>query len=414
MILRPGRSAITLEVPVLPPLRAATLALLVPLLAGLSAQRFLGDPIMTRRYSTIAMGSLHRAEPQPWRRVHREPQPIRATTTPTVLPVVTRVPMRPPAGPPLPPGAAPALGQGAVKALMTAVRPSEQTLSLGQIVAPLTATNFQTASQGPFTANGTPDVISVKSILKAITSRRHDFRDLEPGAVPINGVLRIQALHLDETLSTRPFDDLLRPDPRAFQDVNHLMRCRVTGHEVEMDPRLIAILSQLSTFYGRTLQLISGHRVPHSIGTSETSQHTLGRAADIRIPGVTIQELKKVAIKLGARGVGLYPEKGFVHIDVRDKQRYYWVWTARGGEQADMGWIRPKPAKPVTGDIELGASHEGGEGEEGDQGATSADTESHEAHEAPGGPTTTAVDPPVRLELPPSAAPAEPSADEPH
>lgn len=417
MILAPGRNAITLEVPILPPLRAATLALLVPLLAGVTAQRFLGDPILTRRYSTIAMGSLHRAEPPALRRMYREPQQphltstTTAATTPTAFPVLARAPMHAPAGPPLPPGAAPMLGEGAMRALMTAVRPSEQPLSIGEIVAPLTAANLRTANEGPFATVGAPDVISVKSILKAISSRRHDFRDLEPGAVPINGVLRIQALHLDETLSTRPFDDLLRPDARAFADVNHLMRCRVTGSEVDMDPRLIAILSQLSTFYGRTLQLISGHRAPHANGTSETSQHTLGRAADIRIPGVTIQELKKVAIKLGARGVGLYPEKGFVHVDVRDKQRYYWVWTARAGEQADMGWARPKLVK--TSATEAESSPESEEGEASDQGATTADTESHEAHEAAFDQDSPAAPAPVAIEPPPSAAPtAEPRADD--
>jgi hypothetical protein len=119
------------------------------------------------------------------------------------------------------------------------------------------------------------------------------------------------------------------------------------------------------------LQLISGHRAPHANGTSPTSQHTLGRAADIRIPGVSIAELKRVAIKLGARGVGLYPEKGFVHVDVREKNRYFWVWTARGGEQSDMGWSPPRAAHGSTAEP---ASEEGGE--DSDQGATSPEPES--------------------------------------
>lgn len=369
MILAPGRNAIHLSVPVLPPLRAAALAMLVPLCAGVIAQRFLGDAgrDLTRSYSTVAMGSLHRAEPPRLRQLHREPAQLRAATTPSVLPMLGRGTGRAPAGPPLPPGAAPSFGQTTLRALMTAVRPAEQPLA----AAGISVTN------NPFAGIGTPDVISVKSILKAISSRRRAVSAIEPGVVPINGVLRIQALHLDETLSTRPFDDLLRPDPRAFADVNHLMRCRVTGHEVDMDPRLIALLSQLSTVYGRTLQLISGHRSPHANGTSPTSQHTLGRAADIRIPGVSIADLKKVAIKLGARGVGLYPEKGFVHVDVRDKQRYFWLWTARGGEQADMGWSRPKPARNSEAQSQ---SDEGGE--DSDQGATSGEGEPHEAHEA--------------------------------
>jgi uncharacterized protein YcbK (DUF882 family) len=319
------------------------------------------------------------------RRLHREAQPLRVTTTQTTLPVaVTHTSQRPPAGPPLPP-AQPSFGATAMRALMTAVRPVDQPQLQAASLVP---TGLGAANGGGFSGLSAKDVISVKSILSAISLRRKSVREAEPNQVPINGVLRIQALHLDETLSTRPFDDLLRPDPRAFADVNHLMRCRVTGHEVDMDPKLIAILAQLSTIYGRTLQLISGHRAPHANGTSETSQHTLGRAADIRIPGVSIGELKKVAIKLGARGVGLYPEKGFVHVDVRDKNRYFWIWTARGGEQADMGWTPARVARSSSSVAEP-ASEEGGE--ESDQGATAPEAELHD-HDHGTGPQPSAAD----------------------
>lgn len=372
MILAPGRNAIHLDVPILPPLRAAAALLLVPLCMGVTAQRFLGDIRTSRSYPALAMGSLHRVEPSAVRRIHREPQQLRAATRPTTLPVVAHVAVRPPAGPPLPPEQ-PRFGANTLRAIMTAVRPSEPpSIQTASLVPQLPAA----AQGGRFSGLSAGDVISVKSILKAISLRRRSISEVEPNAVPINGVLRIQALHLDETLSTRPFDDLLRPDARAFADVNHLMRCRVTGHEVDMDPKLIAILSQLSTIYGRTLQLISGHRAPHANGTSETSQHTLGRAADIRIPGVSIGELKKVAIKLGARGVGLYPEKGFVHVDVRDKNRYFWIWTARAGEQADMGWPVQTRASRHSHAEAAAASDEGGE--EGDQGATAPEVESHD------------------------------------
>jgi uncharacterized protein YcbK (DUF882 family) len=372
MILAPGRNAIHLDVPVLPPLRAATLALLVPLLAGVTAQRVLDDAsLTTRSYPAVAMGSLHRVEAPVFRRLRRDPQQLRAATTPTALPIVAHVPAaKAPIGPPPPPTSAPSFGQSTLQALMIAVRPAGEPLKSAGLVSPLSVAGVRAVNSGGFPGLEGPDVISVKSILKAISSRRRNPTEIEPTAVPINGVLRIQALHLDETLSTRPFDDLLRPDPRAFADVNHLMRCRVTGHEIEMDPKLVAILSQLSTLYGRTLQLISGHRAPHANGTSPTSQHTLGRAADIRIPGVSIAELKRVAIKLGARGVGLYPEKGFVHVDVRDKNRYFWQWTARAGEQSDMGWAPPRAAR---GSESEPASEEGGE--DSDQGATAPEPE---------------------------------------
>lgn len=374
MILAPGRDAIHLEVPILT-LRAVTLALLVPLCAGVAAQRYFG---VARDYPAIAMGSLHRVAPTPRPLARREPTQLRAATTSSPTHAVTGVTVpaqnRAPIGPPPPPSAPSAPGLGSsLRTLMTAVRPMDVPIRTASLVPPLSAAGLSAAKDRGF-ALAAENVISVKSILSAISAKRRAPREVEPGTVPINGVLRIQALHLDETLSTRPFDDLLRPDPRSFQDINHLMRCRVTGHEVEMDPRLIGILSQLSTVYGRTLQLISGHRAPHANGTSETSQHTLGRAADIRIPGVSIAELKRVAIKLGARGVGIYPEKGFVHVDVREKQRYYWVWTARGGEQADMGTTAPRRTRNAAG-IEMPPSEEAGEESDG-----AADPDPHAEH----------------------------------
>ncbi|HKP56320.1 MAG TPA: DUF882 domain-containing protein [Polyangiales bacterium] len=327
MILAPGRDAISLDLDVW---RRRVLPLLcMPLLLGFATQRSFGAGA-DKELPAVAMASLQRAA--------EVNQPV----------------VQPPAKP----------QPAALRTLMTAVRPAEVPLKAG--LTPVAAAG---GSMPELSAGNT---ISVKSILKAISERRKATSEVEPNAVPINGVLRLQALHLGETICTRPFDDLLRPDAKAFSDINHLMRCRVTGHEIDMDPRLIGILVQLSSIYGRTLQLISGHRVPGTVRTSDTSQHTLGRAADIRIPGVSINELKKVAIKLGARGVGLYPEKGFVHVDVREK-RYYWVWTARGGEQADMGFTPRRAAKAAA----AASDDEDGEQSEGE----AVDAHEHDAQE---------------------------------
>ena len=162
-----------------------------------------------------------------------------------------------------------------------------------------------------------------------------------------NTWLRLQSLHLGESVRVQPFDAGGAANPEAFDALRHLMRCRVTGDEIAIDPRLVRILVQINATYNRPIQLVSGHRMPNTIGTSETSQHALGKAADIRVAGVGIEQLRALALKLGARGVGLYPEKGFVHVDVRDKAKYTWTWTEATGEKptcADRGLIpRPVP-----------------------------------------------------------------------
>lgn len=160
------------------------------------------------------------------------------------------------------------------------------------------------------------------------------------GAPDVAGLaLRLNAVHLGESVELKPFDSAGAPQPTAFSELQHLMRCRISGEEVPIDPRLVRILAQIGAIYHRPIQLVSGHRKPYVIGTKPTSQHALGRAADIRIAGVGIEELRDLAIRLGARGVGLYPEKGFIHVDVREKPRYFWNYTQALGEEPDLRLI---------------------------------------------------------------------------
>ncbi|MDH4871620.1 DUF882 domain-containing protein [Pseudomonas sp. BN515] len=64
----------------------------------------------------------------------------------------------------------------------------------------------------------------------------------------------------------------------------------------------------------------SGYRTPQHNATLEGaarhSLHIRGMAADIRIPGVSVERLGKLVRAIGAGGVGFYPSKGFIHVDV--------------------------------------------------------------------------------------------------
>lgn len=71
-------------------------------------------------------------------------------------------------------------------------------------------------------------------------------------------------------------------------------------------------------------QILSGYRSPatnamlhaHSEQVASKSQHMLGKAMDINVPGINLANLHKAALSLRAGGVGYYPESGFVHVDV--------------------------------------------------------------------------------------------------
>lgn len=113
----------------------------------------------------------------------------------------------------------------------------------------------------------------------------------------------------------------------GLAELNHAMRDWRTGEVRHMDPRLLDLLvkvrDRLDVPARKHLRLISGYRCPRtnralharSNGVASKSQHLLGKASDIAIPGVALRNLHKAAISLRGGGVGYYPHDGFVHVD---------------------------------------------------------------------------------------------------
>ena len=113
--------------------------------------------------------------------------------------------------------------------------------------------------------------------------------------------------------------------PDALAEAQRGLRDWRTGDEHFMDPGLFdalhAIGGKLET--RRPFQIISGYRSPRtnamlhkkSSGVASNSQHTQGKAVDVRIEGVDLTHLHKAALAVGAGGVGFYPVSNFVHVD---------------------------------------------------------------------------------------------------
>ena len=55
-----------------------------------------------------------------------------------------------------------------------------------------------------------------------------------------------------------------------------------------------------------------------SEGVARYSQHILGRAMDFYVPGISLEQVREIGLRLARGGVGFYPESGspFVHMDV--------------------------------------------------------------------------------------------------
>ncbi|HET9024333.1 MAG TPA: DUF882 domain-containing protein, partial [Burkholderiaceae bacterium] len=105
-----------------------------------------------------------------------------------------------------------------------------------------------------------------------------------------------------------------------------------SGDVGQIDPHLFDLLHQVRALVGATqpFEVISGYR---SLATNETlrttrgggvarhSLHTEGRAIDVRLPGVSLTDLRDAAASLKAGGVGYYPGQ-FVHIDTGRVRRW--------------------------------------------------------------------------------------------
>jgi len=124
-----------------------------------------------------------------------------------------------------------------------------------------------------------------------------------------------------------------RKNPRmaARKALAKLLRPRDSRKTKLPHPRLIRILSQVTAHFGnRPIYVISGYREARG-NTHRTSKHTMGRAIDFRIPGVSNAKLRDYCRRFPDAGVGYYPHSTFVHLDVRSA-RAYWVDLSGPGE----------------------------------------------------------------------------------
>lgn len=105
------------------------------------------------------------------------------------------------------------------------------------------------------------------------------------------------------------------------------LACRCTDpqcHLTLVSPRLVDALQTLRALIAAPLRITSGYRcLSHNaaVGGRQHSFHTMGLAADITAaPPVAAQELAETAARIPAiGGIGLYRQRGFVHVDVRPR-----------------------------------------------------------------------------------------------
>ena len=116
-----------------------------------------------------------------------------------------------------------------------------------------------------------------------------------------------------------------RYDGEALTQLNWFLRDWRVNEPAKMDPRLFDILWEVYRESGSSqpINIVSAYRSPEtnsalrrrSKAVSEHSQHMLGKAMDIRLPDVSTERLREIAMRLQYGGVGYYGSSAFVHLD---------------------------------------------------------------------------------------------------
>lgn len=122
-----------------------------------------------------------------------------------------------------------------------------------------------------------------------------------------------------------------------FDEREFLCRCGCGGGHGKIHRHLVLGLQMLREIVGRPVVVNCAYRCPKhnkSVGGHPRSWHIQGIAADIYVLGFTPYELAGAAARVPFffnGGIGIYPSRGFIHVDVGPKRRW-----------KDMGTAKPK------------------------------------------------------------------------
>lgn len=111
-------------------------------------------------------------------------------------------------------------------------------------------------------------------------------------------------------------------------------RCRDGSDPVFIDTELVELLEKIRVHFGKPVTITSAFRTAAHNATvakaAKYSQHLYGKAADIQVQGISVENVYTYADKLlgNAGGCGIYPPglgraNGWVHVDVR-KEKSRW------------------------------------------------------------------------------------------
>lgn len=104
---------------------------------------------------------------------------------------------------------------------------------------------------------------------------------------------------------------------RTRQLLSKMLGPKNTARTMMLHPRLFLMLQRVADQFPRkTIEIVSGYRLDES---GADDMHSLGRAVDLRVQGVSNESLYEFVKTLPKCGTGYFPKANFVHLDVREE-----------------------------------------------------------------------------------------------
>ncbi len=188
---------------------------------------------------------------------------------------------------------------------------------------------------------------SKKSKKRVAAFRGHNAAKSSLRTEPLDkpsGDVWVRAENLNEEVRVNIYKPDGGYDDAALAKLDELFRCARTGAVRAVRAELYEQLSRIyDHFEGKRIDLVSGFR----FAERNSSRHFHASAMDIRIKGVSINEMYRYAESLdgGGMGIGLYPVSGFIHVDYRAPGEPSYRWTDTSGPDSGKGKGKSKKKK---------------------------------------------------------------------
>jgi uncharacterized protein YcbK (DUF882 family) len=161
-----------------------------------------------------------------------------------------------------------------------------------------------------------------------------------------------------------PYHNGRTHDAIAMSDLSLVLADSRTGAVRPFDPHAIDVLWEVAQKAGASGEFLiySGYRTPETnalVDGAGDSQHLRAAALDVHMPADRLAGFGETALRLGLGGVGIYADRGFVHLDSGPVRRWGDVPSAAEVPAARVAGARKPPPDPLARMAEAWASTRG-------------------------------------------------------